>query len=262
MFAILFRALAKPGNREHLLEFLKKNSKYCKDYELGTLNFDILPDPANENAFYVYEAYEDCEAFKQHQKNPPYKEWDGALKKELVAESTDIFKGQSLCSPRAGKTLEEKLQELSQLALIVATYLVVVSIVAFFSGWTLLGDSDKLYSVLALGLIGLSGSSVAALTSCLDRYAKGFELEDGTKFPKEAEGETFNRRMARWFIFRPFLGFLMAPVFIWGMKFFVNESANFTTPLQGLAFSAFLGGLLAKSVIDLFKGLFKNVFKG
>jgi hypothetical protein len=132
----------------------------------------------------------------------------------------------------------------------------VVSIVAFFSGWTLLGNRDKLYSVLALGLIGLSGSGIAALTSCLDRYASGFELEDASKFPKEANGETFNRRMARWFIFRPFLGLLIAPVFVWGI-----ESANFTKTLQGVAFSAFLGGLLAKSIIDLIKGLFKNVFK-
>src|SRR4029077_15102281 len=140
----------------------------------------------------------------------------------------------------------------------VAVYLVVFSIAAFFAGWALLGNNDSLYSILALGLIGFSGSGVAALTSCLDRYATGFEREDGTKFPEETEGkQTFNRRMARWFIFRPFLGLLIAPVFVWGMELFVKDATPYTTSAQRLAFSAFLGGLLAESVIDLIKGLFK-----
>jgi hypothetical protein len=159
--------------------------------------------------------------------------------------------------------MDQEIRNISKLGLRVATYLVVVSIVAFFAGWTLLANNDRLYSVLALGLIGFSGSGVAALTSCLDRYATGFEREDGTKFPEETKGkQTFNRRMARWFIFRPFLGLLIAPVFVWGMELFVKDAAPYRTSAQRLAFSAFLGGLLAKSVIDLIKGLFKNVFKG
>ena len=107
MFAILFRALAKPGKRQDLLDYLKRNSKYCKDYEPRTLNFDILQDPENKNAFYIYEAYEDSEAFKEHQKHPPYREWDKRLKNELVAASKDIFKGEPLGSPRVSKKLEE-----------------------------------------------------------------------------------------------------------------------------------------------------------
>jgi len=78
---------------------------------------------------------------------------------------------------------------------------------------------------------------------------------------KKEKKETFNRRMSRWFIFRPFLGLIVAPVFVWGMEFFVSDPAKYTSSADKTGFWAFAGGLLAKSVIDLIKGLFKNIFK-
>jgi autoinducer 2-degrading protein len=72
MFAILFRALAKPDKREELLDFLKRDCKYCEN-EKETLRFDVLVDAENENAVYVYEAYKDWEAFQAHTKNPHFR---------------------------------------------------------------------------------------------------------------------------------------------------------------------------------------------
>lgn len=156
---------------------------------------------------------------------------------------------------------EKEKRALDKLALIVLIYLVTFSVIAFFAGYKLFGKGGD-WILVATALIGICGSGVAAFTSCLDRYATGFELEDGTKLPKEATGkETFNKRMARWFIFRPFLGLIVAPVFIWGMEYFVSDPAKYTSSINRLGFSAFVGGLLAKSVIDLIKGLFKNIFK-
>ena len=156
---------------------------------------------------------------------------------------------------------EKEKKALDKLALLVLIYLVSFSVVAFVTGYRLFGKGGD-WLVIAAALFGVSGSGVAAFTSCLDRYTTGFELEDGTKVPEGAKGkETFNKRMARWFIFRPFLGLLIAPVFIWGMEYFVSEPAKYTSSINKLGFSAFMGGLLAKSVVELIKGLFKNVFK-
>jgi hypothetical protein len=138
-------------------------------------------------------------------------------------------------------------------------YLIVAAALGFFLGYRFLAITDRMVFLLAIALIGFS--SVADLTSCLDRYANGFEREDGTKEPKEAKGETFNRRMARWFYVRPFLGLVVAPLFLWGIEFFVKEPSPFRDSPQHIAFSAFLGGFLAKSVLDLIKNLFKNVFR-
>jgi len=156
---------------------------------------------------------------------------------------------------------DAQLKALRQQALYVTAYLIAVIVPGFFFGYYLLESKSRMLSLLAVALIGFSGSGTAALTSCLDRYARGFELDDGTKEPKEAKGETFNSRMARWFYVRPFLGLLVAPVALWGIEFFVKDANTFRDSPQHVAFSAFLSGLLAKSVLDLIKNLFKNVFR-
>jgi hypothetical protein len=145
--------------------------------------------------------------------------------------------------------LPEERQEiivLRRMALNVCIYLVALLIITFFSGVFMLGRPDELVRITAEALIGSCGSAVAALTSCLDRYANGFELEEsGKKVPAQApdeKKETFNRRMARWFVFRPALGVVIAPVFIWGIKYLVSEPARFTASPTKLGFSAFMGG--------------------
>ncbi len=155
----------------------------------------------------------------------------------------------------------KELDELKKLAKQIIWGLVAGSIFSFGLGFFLIEMQNRLLHFLGIALIGFSGSAIAALTSCLDRRATGFELEDGTKRPKEARGETFNSRMSLWFIVRPFLGFIVAPVLIWGLGFFVKDSEQYRNSTESLAFTAFLGGLLAKSVLELIKGLFKNIFK-
>ena len=101
MFAILFRVLAKPGKQKNLIEFLKKDCKFCEENEPRTLRFDVVEDPENNQAFYVYEAYEDLAAFEEHKRNPPYTEWEtGGLKEKLVAVYIELFKGKPRCLRR------------------------------------------------------------------------------------------------------------------------------------------------------------------
>ena len=155
---------------------------------------------------------------------------------------------------------DDELRRLDRLANRCIRYLVLVALASFLVGAYLLAQS-QLFSQL---LLGFCGSAVAALTSCLDRYAAGFEREDGKPFPtnaKTGEGK-FSRRFARWLFVRPFLGAIVAPAFIWGLAHFTKDPGPFLTQPESLGFSDFTAGLLAKSVVDLIKNLFKNVFKG
>lgn len=98
MFAILFRALAKPGKSQELFDFLKWDSEICDNQEEGTLRFDVLSDPENENAFYVYEVYKDDAAFQAHKENPPFLKWISEFGQEhLGAVYAELFKGEPLC---------------------------------------------------------------------------------------------------------------------------------------------------------------------
>lgn len=157
---------------------------------------------------------------------------------------------------------DDELRMLDRLAHFEITYLTIAALAAFFLGVYVLGVSDP-PAMLAELLVGFAGSAVAALTSCLDRYAVGFERENGEAFPvgaKAGEGK-FNRRFARWLFVRPFLGAIVAPVFVWGLGHFTKGPEPFLSTPGSLGFTAFVAGLLAKSVLDLIKNLFKNVFK-
>jgi hypothetical protein len=160
---------------------------------------------------------------------------------------------------------DDELKRLDKLAQATIVYLVVGGFASFFSACLLAPQRaagvapTDLSAIASIVLFGFSGSAVAALTSCLNRYAVGFEREDGRPFPenaKAAEGK-FNRRFARWLFTRPFLGAIIAPIFVWGLSHFTGSAQQFTATL---GFTAFMGGLLAKSVVELIKRLFKNVF--
>ena len=80
---------------------------------------------------------------------------------------------------------QRQVNKLSKLSLYVAVYLGLISVGTFFLGYYLLNTQERFKLAIAIALIGMAGSGVAALTSCLDRYANGFELENGDKIPKE-----------------------------------------------------------------------------
>ena len=157
---------------------------------------------------------------------------------------------------------DAELKSLDRLANLTIGYLVILSLGSFFCGVCIIADSQLVQSI-RMALFGLSGSAIAALTSCLDRYSTGFERENGNPYPENAKhGEgKFNRRFSRWLFVRPFLGAVVAPVFVWGLSHFAKEPKEFLGSTELIGFTAFMGGLLAKSVVDLIRHLFKNVFR-
>ncbi len=173
-----------------------------------------------------------------------------------------VFPGPTSASPTGE---QKEVDDLKRQALKVCVYLNAVLVATFFAGAFLLVRSSELARIAAVAMIGTCGSAVAALTSCLNRYANGYELRDGTKVPPpstdDEKKETFNERMASWFVFRPALGLAVAPAFIWGLGYFVKDSATVIASTEKLGFFAFMAGLLAKSVIDLIKRFFKSLFK-
>ena len=147
-----------------------------------------------------------------------------------------------------------------------------VSLTSFFLGAFFLSglaDGAHLAGVVLVGragqiLIGVSGSAVAVLISCLNRYATGFKRGDGTLYPAAAkpESEKFSRRFRNWLWVRPFLGAPVAPVFIWGLSHFTNNPQEFTTSNWLVGFTAFMAGLLAESVLELVKNFFIRLWEG
>jgi quinol monooxygenase YgiN len=96
MLSILFRAKAKRGKRQELVDFLKWDCRECKE-EDGTLRFDAWVDPADEDAVYVYEAYQDQAAFDKHKEGKPFQQWSSEVEPEWISEKWTLFVGEPFC---------------------------------------------------------------------------------------------------------------------------------------------------------------------
>jgi autoinducer 2-degrading protein len=99
MFAILLRVEAQPGKYQELFDFLKWDGEHARDHEPGTLRFDFYRDPKDANAFYVYEAYRDRDAFEEHKKGEPFQRWSAGLRDALGTNFTVTMLGDAIWSP-------------------------------------------------------------------------------------------------------------------------------------------------------------------
>lgn len=98
MLGIFFRVNVKPRKRKEFIEFIKWDAQICREKEPGTLRFDLYQDPTDKNAFFVYEAYRDKAAFKKHQLNEPYKEWESCVQQEMLTSFRHMFQRKALCA--------------------------------------------------------------------------------------------------------------------------------------------------------------------
>jgi quinol monooxygenase YgiN len=81
-----------------LLEFLKWDGEVCRDREPGTVRFEFYRDSNDDNAFFVYEAYRDLDAFEAHKKNEPFQRWSSGLRDTLGTNYTVLFRGDAVWS--------------------------------------------------------------------------------------------------------------------------------------------------------------------
>ena len=93
MFGILFKAQVKAEKRQEFIDFIKWDIQVAKEREPGTLRFDLYQDQANENAFFVYEAYLDNKVFEEHQKKLLYQRWESQIRPDMVADFQPLFDG-------------------------------------------------------------------------------------------------------------------------------------------------------------------------
>jgi hypothetical protein len=149
--------------------------------------------------------------------------------------------------------LERSARKLTRFLAVLILVLIAVS-----SGlvlWTtpLQSNSAKLALAVATGTLG---SAVAALLSALDRQSHGWELSDGSKYPKNEPADKFQLLMLPFFWARPLLGSVM------GLLLYLYPWTDKLTGASGISigFWGFVLGYLAKSFLDVIKSIFKNVF--
>jgi len=181
-----------------------------------------------------------------------------------------LLYGASLIQQDSSLTAEEKaeINGLHSLAVAVFLWLVMVLIASLIAVMIVLpntrGWTSQLHVIVICVAAGTLGSAVSALISVLERVADGWELRSGKKWPISEKLFRFNKRMALFFVARPFLGSVMGLLIYTGMVggYLIATTKttheNFTA--EGLAFFAALGGVFAKTFLEKLRNTFESLF--
>lgn len=166
-----------------------------------------------------------------------------------------------LITPKEIGISKEALEELQRHFRQVLVFLVVLILLSSIYLILVGADIWPEHLILLAGVSGLLGSSIAALVSALNRHAQGYEDKFGNAMPEpEKSKERFTHGMYYWFLCRPLLGIFVGILVWWGLNanlLNIQISINQNT----LGFVTGLSGFLAKSFLEVLKGVFKNIFR-
>lgn len=76
MFVVVVFFEAKEAHVADFREAILINAKASVDEEPGCRQFDVAQDPKDEASFFLYEIYDDEDAFKAHIATPHFKSFD------------------------------------------------------------------------------------------------------------------------------------------------------------------------------------------
>jgi len=91
MYGTLMKIVVKPGKLSKLLDYLRWDAQVAKASEPGTWRFDVWEvKEKKRDVVYIYEAYKDEAAFKDHKMHGPYKKWK-KMKKKTMKKVTPVI---------------------------------------------------------------------------------------------------------------------------------------------------------------------------
>ena len=90
MFSLVVQMEVRPGRREEFLAGMTANAEAAVRDEPGCLRFDVSAVEGDENRFFLYELYEDADAFAAHKAAPHFAEWRKVAEQVLVGQVNTI----------------------------------------------------------------------------------------------------------------------------------------------------------------------------
>ena len=93
MYVILAPIQIKEGFKESFIEAMIADAEGSMSNESGCLRFDVIQDSENANRIWLYEVYENENAFQAHTQAPHFKKW---------AETVKDWRGEGLTGAARG----------------------------------------------------------------------------------------------------------------------------------------------------------------
>lgn len=72
MLHIFLKLTIKPGRRQQMTEFLKRECEVARTHELGTLRIEYFQHPDNDNVIFLHKVFRDAAAIEEHKSGEFY----------------------------------------------------------------------------------------------------------------------------------------------------------------------------------------------
>lgn len=91
MYVLLVTIHIQPEHREAFLASMLDDARGSVRDEPGCLRFDVLQDSEDPNTIYLYEAYRDEAAFREHLQAPHFIRWRDTVKDWYAAPTQVVY---------------------------------------------------------------------------------------------------------------------------------------------------------------------------
>ncbi|MEM8775560.1 MAG: putative quinol monooxygenase [Pseudomonadota bacterium] len=92
-FAVLVRFQVKPDHMSAFLALMHENAGTSLSQEPGCSRFDVLTDQERPNQVFLYEIYNDRDAFEQHLESDHFKQFESAVIDMVMNKQIELWDG-------------------------------------------------------------------------------------------------------------------------------------------------------------------------
>lgn len=92
MFAVVVTFNIKDGCMHDFLPLMAANAAASLSQEPDCLQFDVCTDPDRPDEVFLYETYNDQDAFQAHLASPHFREFDAAVSNMIAAKTVKTFR--------------------------------------------------------------------------------------------------------------------------------------------------------------------------
>lgn len=91
MFAVVVNFTLEPGTAPQFMPHMIENAAASLREEVGCHQFDVATDPERPEDVFLYELYEDADAFDVHLKTPHFSSFDAATRGMIAAKTVTTY---------------------------------------------------------------------------------------------------------------------------------------------------------------------------
>lgn len=91
MFVVVVTFDLAPGQRDAFLPLMHRNAQTSAETEPGCRQFDVCTDPDRPEAIFLYEVYDDREAFDAHCRTEHFLAFDRETRDMVVSKQVRFF---------------------------------------------------------------------------------------------------------------------------------------------------------------------------